>query len=125
MNESGRWIEKELKKRGLKPENLLVVHDDSDIEIGKYKLSFGRSSAGHKGAESAIKALKTRNFWRLRIGVRSAGKTDAKRTKAGLPAAVQRAKAGDFVLKKISASDKRKLTAAFQEIISSAVLFQK
>ncbi|MEK7178439.1 MAG: aminoacyl-tRNA hydrolase, partial [Patescibacteria group bacterium] len=53
----------------IKPENILVVHDDIDILWSNFKFSFGRSSAGHKGVESIIKALKTKNFWRLRIGI--------------------------------------------------------
>ena len=47
----------------------LIIHDDSDIEIGKYKISFDRGSAGHNGVESIIKSLKTKDFWRLRIGI--------------------------------------------------------
>ena len=39
-----------------------------DIPFGKTKLSFGRSSAGHKGVESVVKALKTDKFYRIRIG---------------------------------------------------------
>ena len=53
----------------IKPENILVVHDDIDILWSNFKFSFGRSSAGHKGVESIIRALKTKNFWRLRIGI--------------------------------------------------------
>ena len=58
-----------VKKEKIKPENILIVHDDIDIAWGNFKFSFGRSSAGHKGVESIIKALKTKNFWRLRIGI--------------------------------------------------------
>src|SRR3989344_4538649 len=66
MNESGRAVANLMKSRKIKPENLLVIHDDIDILWGDFKFSFGRSSAGHKGVESVIKTLKTRNFWRLR-----------------------------------------------------------
>ena len=70
MNLSGSFVARELKKRGLKPDELLVVHDDSDINLDKYKFSFGRGAAGHHGIESVIKALGTKNFWRLRLGIR-------------------------------------------------------
>ncbi len=101
MNESGKTVAETIKyfsakSEKIKTEEILVVHDDSDIELGKYKLSFGRTSAGHLGVESIIKELKTKNFWRLRIGVRK---------KTGLSAKIQRTKAGEFVLKKISSPD--------------------
>ncbi|MBI5401176.1 MAG: aminoacyl-tRNA hydrolase [Candidatus Yonathbacteria bacterium] len=47
----------------------IVVYDDLDLPLGSMKISFNRSSGGHKGVESVIKALKTRAFARLRIGV--------------------------------------------------------
>ncbi|MEK7657876.1 MAG: aminoacyl-tRNA hydrolase [Patescibacteria group bacterium] len=104
MNESGKAVLDAIKYFKIKPEEILAVHDDSDIELGKYKLSFGRASAGHNGVESIIQSLKTKNFWRLRIGIRKIS-NNSKRTKAGLPAEARRAKAGEFVLRKISASD--------------------
>ncbi len=69
MNKSGLSVLSLVKFFKIKPENVLVIHDDIDIMWGQFKLSFGRSSAGHKGIESVIKALKTKNFWRLRIGI--------------------------------------------------------
>ncbi len=69
MNNSGSGVLTLAKFHRIKPENILIVHDDIDILWGKFKFSFGRSSAGHKGVESIIKALKTKNFWRLRIGI--------------------------------------------------------
>ncbi len=72
MNESGKAVAALIKFYKIKPENILIVHDDIDILWGNYKFSFGRSSAGHKGVESVIKSLKTKNFWRLRIGIQPA-----------------------------------------------------
>ena len=69
MNKSGSAVLLLAKRFRTKSENILIVHDDIDILWGKFKFSFGRSSAGHKGVESIIKALKTKNFWRLRIGI--------------------------------------------------------
>jgi len=107
MNESGGFVAKTLKKRGIKPKEILIVHDDSDIEIGKYKISFGRGSAGHNGVESIIKSLKTKNFWRLRIGIRH-GLTQNKRGPI-------RKKASEMVLKKISKKDLEILEDVFKE----------
>ena len=104
MNESGKFVAKAMKKLGAKPNELLIVHDDSDIEVGKYKLDFDRGAAGHHGVESIQQTLKTNAFWRLRIGIRPA-------LKEGEP----RLKAEEFVLKKISPADKKLLEKVFEE----------
>ncbi|MBI2035304.1 MAG: peptidyl-tRNA hydrolase, partial [Candidatus Liptonbacteria bacterium] len=70
MNESGVAIRESLRYFKIKPENMGLVHDDSDIYLGKYKLSRGRGAAGHKGVQSVIESVGTKNFWRLRIGIR-------------------------------------------------------
>jgi len=77
MNNSGlavRVLIKNLKRTSssqarVKIKNLLVVHDDIDLPFGKIRISQNRGSAGHKGVESIIKELKTKNFIRLRIGI--------------------------------------------------------
>ncbi|MBI5079140.1 aminoacyl-tRNA hydrolase [Candidatus Wolfebacteria bacterium] len=107
MNQSGNFVKKILKKYKAKPEEILIVHDDSDIELGKYKISFGRGSAGHNGVQSIIDALKTKNFRRLRIGI---GKT------------LKTTKAGEFVLKKIGKHDLKILEAVFR---SASAIFEK
>jgi PTH1 family peptidyl-tRNA hydrolase len=48
---------------------LIVVHDDLDIPLGKAKMSWNKSSGGHKGVQSVIKALGTEGFFRIRIGI--------------------------------------------------------
>ncbi len=105
MNQSGAFVYKTIKRNGIKPENLAIAHDDSDIYLGNYKLSFDRSSAGHHGIESVIKALGTKSFWRLRIGIRPLQKEKEPRLKADR-----------FVLKKITASNKKILDDVFKKI---------
>jgi len=70
MNKSGDSL-KQLALSAKKAENLVVVHDDIDLPLGKVKISFGKNSGGHKGVESVIKAVKTINFTRVRIGISS------------------------------------------------------
>ncbi|MEA3296055.1 MAG: aminoacyl-tRNA hydrolase [Patescibacteria group bacterium] len=70
MNNSGKAAQKIVKNLPVKSLKILVVHDDIDIEIGKIKISENRGSAGHKGVQSIIDELKTKNFTRLRIGIR-------------------------------------------------------
>ena len=69
MNESGKAVKKLIENRKLKIGNLIVIHDDIDIPLGEFKIQKGRGSAGHKGVESIIKELGTKNFWRVRIGI--------------------------------------------------------
>ncbi|MDP2598801.1 MAG: aminoacyl-tRNA hydrolase [Candidatus Liptonbacteria bacterium] len=125
MNESGGFVKKMLKKSGAKPEELLVAQDDSDLYIGEYKLAFDRGSAGHKGVQSVIDALGTKKFWRLRLGIRPdiahRGADHAlpklRWAKAGLPAVARRARAGEFVLKKIRKEDKEKVIKAIERAV--------
>ena len=70
MNKSGNAL-KNIITSAKKAESLIVVHDDIDLPLGKIKISFGKNSGGHKGVESVIKAVKTINFTRVRIGISS------------------------------------------------------
>ena len=54
--------------------SLLVIHDDLDLPLGTLKMVFGRGSGGHKGVESVMRAVKTQDFARIRIGVAPIGK---------------------------------------------------
>jgi len=65
MNESGNAV-KSLK---MKAESLVVIHDDIDLELGKLKISNGSGAGGHKGVESIINALGTKDFTRFKIGI--------------------------------------------------------
>lgn len=112
MNESGNFVKKILKKYKTKPEELLIIHDDSDIILGKYKLSFNRGSAGHKGVESIIKSMGIKNFCRLRIGIRPQ-KNEPPFNKT---LNKKRPKAENFVLAAISKNDKKILSEVFEKL---------
>jgi peptidyl-tRNA hydrolase, PTH1 family len=101
MNISGQFVQKILSYYKLKPEEIILIHDDSDLKTGQYKLSFDRGSAGHKGIESVINHLKTKKIWRLRIGIRPDKVT---------------AKAEKFVLKKINEKEREVLEKTFSQI---------
>jgi PTH1 family peptidyl-tRNA hydrolase len=49
--------------------DVIVVHDDLDIPLGKAKVSWDKSAGGHKGVDSVIRALGTQAFFRIRIGI--------------------------------------------------------
>lgn len=101
MNESGpavlRWLR--MQNKGI--DSALVIHDDSDLALGDFRLSFGGGSAGHKGIESLVAASGSSDFWRLRVGVRDPRQI----SKEGAPAELQRVKAGEFVLRHWSLSE--------------------
>lgn len=68
MNNSGKAVAPLIKsKKDLK--DLVVIYDDIDLPLGKMKISFNRSSGGHNGLGSVIKALKSEEFLRIRIGI--------------------------------------------------------
>ena len=68
MNNSGKVVAPLIKtKKDLK--DLVVIYDDIDLPLGKMKISFNRSSGGHNGLGSIIKALKSEEFLRIRIGI--------------------------------------------------------
>lgn len=108
MNELGLPTALEARRRGVSPEEVLVLHDDSDLNIGNFKLDLGVSSAGHRGVLSLEKNFKTRNFWRLRLGVRD-------------PKEKVRKKAGDFVLKNMRLSHRILLRRAIKEGVEEAI----
>lgn len=68
MNVSGKSVAP-LVKNAKDAERTIVVYDDLDLPLGTMKISFNRSSGGHKGVESVIKALQTAAFARLRVGI--------------------------------------------------------
>jgi len=69
MNNSGVSVLSEQTKLKVKSQNIIVIHDDMDLPIGTFRISFNRSSGGHRGVESIIKKIKSQEFIRIRIGV--------------------------------------------------------
>jgi PTH1 family peptidyl-tRNA hydrolase len=69
MNLSGDSTIKILNYYGFKPEEILVIHDDIDLDVGKIKLKSKGGHGGHNGIRNIIDCLGTSDFHRLRIGV--------------------------------------------------------
>ncbi|MEX0587368.1 MAG: aminoacyl-tRNA hydrolase, partial [Patescibacteria group bacterium] len=118
MNESGKEVKELITNYSLPTTNLLVVHDDLDLDPGKWKLQFNRSAAGHKGVQSVIDELGTQEFWRLRIGV---GKPPAGKTADSFDVAQnrpERSRRGDqFVVEKPTKEEQRTIEQAIAESI--------
>ena len=68
MNSSGKAV-MAIVKTPKAAKNMLVIHDDLDLPLGTIKMVFGRGSGGHKGVESIVRAVKTKEFARIRIGI--------------------------------------------------------
>ncbi len=76
MNESGRSVGAAARFFKVAPEQVLVVHDDVDLEPGRLQARGGGGLAGHNGLRSLSQHLGSRDFLRLRIGVGRPGRGD-------------------------------------------------
>ena len=93
INNSGIPVKKFIKNTNIKAENILIVHDDLDLSVGKTRVKLGGSSAGHKGLENIIEQLGSKNFWRLRIGIgKPIDKSDTVKYVLGKPSGSDRDK---------------------------------
>ena len=69
MNASGESVHALLQRLNVTPADLIVIHDDLDLPVGKIRLRLGGSSGGHKGIDSIISHIGTRDFYRIRVGI--------------------------------------------------------
>ena len=69
MNETGPAFGSLGRKRGISPDHAIAVHDDIDLAFGALRVKFGGSTAGHNGLRSVAGALRTNDFYRVRLGV--------------------------------------------------------
>lgn len=69
MNLSGQAVQALSHYYKIKPEEILVAHDEIDLPVGTIRLKQDGGHGGHNGLRDIIKHLGTQNFWRLRIGV--------------------------------------------------------
>lgn len=74
MNLSGEAVSRLVKKYRARPQSITVIHDDLDLKPGQIRLRQGGSSAGHRGIESIINCLGTREFVRIKIGIGRPGR---------------------------------------------------
>src|SRR6266516_7375037 len=76
MNESGRAVSAAARFYKLEPDEVLVIHDEGDFDLGRLELKVGGGLGGHNGLRSVAQHLKTQEFLRLRIGVGRPGRGD-------------------------------------------------
>jgi len=104
MNNSGKSVKTAIQYYKEKPENLIIIHDDIDLIFGNFKISQNRGSAGHKGVQSIIDSLDSKNFTRIRIGILPKNKTK------------QEIDTKKFVLQKFSIDEQKQLPEIFEKI---------
>ena len=69
MNLSGTVVRKYASYYKIKPEDILVIHDDLDLPVGKIKIKSKGSSGGHNGIKSIIENLNTEEFNHFKVGI--------------------------------------------------------
>jgi aminoacyl-tRNA hydrolase len=111
MNLSGKAVSAFVKSPKA-AKSLLVVHDDLDLPLGTLKMVFGRGSGGHKGVESVMRAIKTKDFARIRIGVAPLGKKNQ----------AKKLKDDEKVIKLVIGKWKPTEEAAFKKVLKKAAL---
>ncbi len=112
MNKSGHAVAHFIKnKKGAG--SVVLIHDDLDLPLGALKVSFGRSAGGHNGVDSVIKALKTNEFVRVRIGV------SRKNAKGVAVKPVGEEKVLKFLLGKFSPAEMTELKKVFKRAVEA------
>ncbi len=107
MNNSGQTAALLKNQYGINNQDIVVIHDDIDLDLGTIKISINKSSAGHKGVESIIKALNSKNFIRLRIGIRP---------KPQKQNPLQSIETKNFVLNKFKLEERKKINRVLKKI---------
>lgn len=69
MNSSGESLILYKNYYKVSESDILIIHDDMDISLGDYKLSFNHGAGGHNGIKSIIRCLSSKEFYRLRLGI--------------------------------------------------------
>lgn len=107
MNETGRQVGPLAKFHSVPPGDLVVIHDDLDVDFGRVRLKFAGGEGGHNGLRSIAAALGTKDFPRVRVGVgRPPGRQD--------PAA--------FVLDNFAAAERSEVPAVCEQAADATEL---
>jgi len=114
MNRSGHSVSRLVKRYQTSPEDLVVIHDDLDLPLGKIRIRQGGHSGGHKGIESISACLGNSDFIRIRVGI---GRPDL----MGSAARDRDAEVINYVLSDFDSSESRIVTDVKNKV-SEAIL---
>lgn len=120
VNKIGEAVKKLRMFYKIKPEEILIIQDDLDIKFGEIKLSFNKDSAGHRGVDSIIGALKSKKFYRLRVGL---GSDLLKRARSQKTLELKKKKVGDFVLSPFTLAEQKKLPQILKKALEAIITF--
>lgn len=112
MNNSGLAVKLLTTYYNLQPTNLIVVHDDLDLPLGKIKVRLGGAGAGHHGVESIIAALGTDKFIRVRLGIGNLRTQSSEHKKAHVDT-------NKFVLEPFMHSEKSKVKHMIKQAVKA------
>ena len=76
VNLSGEAVGRLMRSYGIPVADLIVIHDDLDLPLGKLRLRAGSSAGGHRGVNSIISALESEDFCRIKVGIGRPTKED-------------------------------------------------
>lgn len=110
MNGSGKSLISLVKSKK-QAEQLVVIYDDLDLPLGKWKISFNRGSGGHKGIESIARTIKTKAFVRMRVGISPVSLFGKMKKPHGEDAVVK------HILGKFTDSEMKELKKVSQEVV--------
>ena len=106
INDSGSPLVKYIKNKNINPENILIIFDDLDLQVGQIKIKFSGGSGGHNGLNSIIEKIGSKDFWRLRIGIdKPRDKADTVNYVLGRPTQEERKVINESISKIISNKD--------------------
>ena len=114
MNLSGQSVSRLVKRFKISLDDLLVIHDDLDLPLGKIRISQGSSSGGHKGIDSIITHLGSTDFLRIRVGIGRPAIFEG-------PARDKEAEIIDYVLSDFTPEERRSIAQVITEV-SDAIL---
>jgi PTH1 family peptidyl-tRNA hydrolase len=107
MNRSGVAVAALARFYKIAPEQILVVHDELDLQPGEAKLKFGGSAAGHNGLKDIHGMIGTQEFWRLRLGIGHPG---------------VKAEVVDYVLRRPSLEHREAIAKAIEQSLGASEL---
>ena len=114
MNLSGQSVSRLVKKFQISLDDLIIIHDDLDLPLGKIRISQGSGSGGHKGIDSIITHLESADYLRIRVGVGRPPFVEG-------PAKDKEAEIIDYVLSDFTPEEKKTVTQVITKV-SEAIL---
>ncbi|MCA9627150.1 MAG: aminoacyl-tRNA hydrolase [Myxococcales bacterium] len=109
MNQSGRSVQRAASHFKLDVEQLLLVHDELDLPLGRLRLKIGGGDAGHRGVRSTAAEVGSKEFGRLRVGI-------------GRPPVIFEGTVADYVLQAFALPEREELPSVLDRAVQAVML---